>query len=116
MATQTELKVVGDLVKYEAPSQYSREQHTVAQNQTLVIGSLVELTGGEVIKQSVTEANCIGVMLEKVTTGAGETPEAAVLVRHAIVSEDQLNYEDADSEAAAQTQLIALGIIPRSEA
>lgn len=115
MSTITEGLVVSDVVKYEAGGRYSRENRTVAESQTLVVGSLVELSGGEVIKLSVTEANCIGVMLTAVTTGAGATAPCVVLERHAIVNKDSLNYEDADSESGADTQLIALGIIPRSE-
>lgn len=114
MSTITEDIAVSDVVKYEADGRYSRENRVVAASQTLVVGSLVELSGGEVIKQSITEANCIGVMLTKVTTGAGETAACVVLERHAVVNKSSLNYEDADSESDADTQLIALGILPRT--
>ena len=112
MTTQTEAQVIGDVVLYEAPSRYSREEYEVDTGQTLICGELVELNGGKITELTVTEANCIGVCLANCT--AGEI--VPVLVRHAIVAEGQIDYGSADSESAARTQLIALGIIPRNEA
>lgn len=112
MTTQTENKVAGDVVLYEAPSRYSREVYEIDTGQTLVCGELFELSSGKAVTLSVTETNCAGVILEGGTAG----DKVPCLVRHAIVQEDQLDYGDADSEPAARAALLTLGIVVRSEA
>ncbi len=112
MTTQTEADVIGDLVLYEAPSRYSRDEYEVAAGQTLVLGELVELSAGKITELTAIEENVIGIVLAACTAG----DIVPVLTRHSIVHEDQIDYGSAAVEADARAALLALGIVVRSEA
>lgn len=124
MPVVNEAQNLGDLLKYEADARYSREQVTIAANQTLALGAVV---GRNTNRNNLRVLNpgasngteiAIGVMIEAVTTTT--TPAQAVMItRHALVARSALvwptDITDEQRETAL-TQLEARGIIAREGA
>lgn len=112
----------GQVLKYEAPQGYSREDVTVASGQTLAIGQVVgRITASGKIAAFNPAAsdgtqNAVGVMLTAVNATGGDKP-GVMIARHAIVVDrDSLVWGGSPNNAqkdAAIGQLKALGILAR---
>lgn len=116
MASNTEGKYPGDIIKMEGSMRYSREEATVAVSQTLKTGDVCQgAATARIILASGANANSI--ILEDVTTDSTDTKQAAFLVRHAVVNESQMNLS-AQGPGTVRTALAALNspIIMRLEA
>jgi hypothetical protein len=87
----TEKNNLGDLLKYEGPNLYSREEVTVASGQNLKRGTVVgAVTASGLVKQLAPAAEdgtelAIGIMMDDVDAKAGNT-KAVVIMREAIVA------------------------------
>ncbi len=114
MASQAEGLVLTDVVKYEAPSRYSRRIMTLAISQTISLGEVLEMSSTSVVALA-TAASAVAIALEAVTTGAGATANILCLVRHGVTIRENLTYnsEDEDETDAA---LRAVGIEVRTNA
>ncbi len=120
MSCITEQNNLGDLLKYEASSLYSRDQITVAKGQTLSLGSVVgcnvEDNVIKIINPTATDGTqtAIGVITSDVN--ATETTKVVIITRiamladHAVVWPTNITEEQ---KAAAIKQLEARGIIIR---
>ena len=113
---------LGDLLKYEAPNLYSRDEVVVASNQTLALGAVVgRVTATREIVALDPAANdgreiAAGVLIEAVTTTATERRRSVIVSRHAIVFGGALVFAPtltAEQTAAALAQLAALGVLVR---
>ena len=113
---------LGDLLKYEAPNLYSRDEVVVAANQTLALGAVVgRVTATREIVALDPAANdgreiAAGVLIEAVTTTATERRRSVIVSRHAIVFGGALVFAPtltAEQTAAALAQLAALGVLVR---
>lgn len=122
MTTITEELNLGDLLKYEAPNLYSRDQITVASGQTLRLGTVVGVvtaTGKfKQIDPSATDGTqyAAGVLAQPCDAALIDRDDALMVARHAIVSDHALAWPavitPADKQAAIQ-QLKSLGILVR---
>ena len=113
---------LGDLLKYEADAHYSREQVTVAANQTLAPGSVVARTNNEIVALNPGGTDgteiAVGVMVSTVIT-ANAPAQGVMIVRHALVSREALIWPagiTATEWVAAIYQLESRGIIAREGA
>ena len=113
---------LGDLLKYEAPSLYSRERVTIAAGQNLPLGTVLgSVTATGKFKQldptasDGTQVAC-GVLLQAVDASLIDRDDGLVVARHAIVAHHALVWPDAMANAeqiAAMAQLAALGVLVR---
>ncbi|UPA55115.1 head decoration protein [Wolbachia pipientis] len=119
MTSITETNNLGDLLKYEASSLYSRDQITVAKGQNLKLGMVVGRDKDDLIKiinPTATDGTqtAIGVITSDVN--ATENTKAVIITRiamlagHAVVWPANITKEQ---KAAAIKQLEAQGIIIR---
>ena len=119
MTSITETNHLGDLLKYEASSLYSREQITVAKGQNLKLGTVVGCDKDDVIKvinPTATDGTqtAIGVITSDIN--AKENTKAVIITRiamladHAVVWPGNITEEQ---KATAIKQLEARGIIIR---
>lgn len=114
---------LGDLLKYEAPNLYSRDEVVVAAGQTLALGAVVGRISatGEVVALDPTASDgreaVAGVLLEAVTVARGDARRRSVIVaRHAIVFGGALVMPASltpEQTATAIAQLAALGVLVR---
>ena len=113
---------LADLLKYEAPNLYSRDEVVVAAGQTLALGAVVgRITASREIVALDPAANdgreiAAGVLIEAVTTTATERRRSVIVSRHAIVFGGALVFAPtltAEQTAAALAQLAALGVLVR---
>jgi len=113
---------LADLLKYEAPNLYSRDEVVVAAGQTLALGAVVgRLTATREIVALDPAANdgretAAGVLLEAIVTTATERRRSVIVSRHAIVFGGALVFAPtltAEQTAAALAQLAALGVLVR---
>ncbi len=113
---------LADLLKYEAPNLYSRDEVVVAASQTLALGAVVgRVTATREIVALDPAANdgreiAAGVLIEAVTTTATERRRSVIVSRHAIVFGGALVFAPtltAEQTAAALAQLAALGVLVR---
>lgn len=113
---------LGDLLKYEAPNLYSRDQITVGAGQNLPLGTVVGLvTATGKIKQidpSATDGSqyAAGVLMQAVDATLIDREDGLMLARHAIVADHALAWPAAITAAekqAAIAQLKSLGILVR---
>ena len=126
MTKKTEGDYIADVVKYEI-REYSREVVTIKSgaNNTLTKGAVLEIDSstGKYQPLSFTAASGndaavygtpAAVLLQDVDASSADAT-AVVLVRHAIVAENKLNYkfEDTTAIAKAIAGLAALGIVAR---
>lgn len=111
---------LGDLLKYEADNQYSREAVTVAAGQSLALGALVgrRNDSGEVapFQPDATDGTqtVVGVLLEAIH--AHDFPQFSVMVaRHAILADNAIDWGDLNpiQQTLARAQLEARGLILR---
>lgn len=122
MPVITEYLNLGDLLKYEAPNLYSRDQVTVGAGQNLPLGTVVGLvTATSKLKQidpSATDGSqyASGVLMQAVDATLIDREDGLMLARHAIVADHALAWPDAITAAeklAAIAQLKSLGILVR---
>jgi len=109
MPAITEGLNLGDLLKYEAPNLFSRDQVTVASGQTLPLGAVVGIvtTTGKVkqIDPSATDGSqyAAGVLMQPCDAALIDREDGLMVSRHAIVAEKQ----------AAVLQMKSLGVLIR---
>lgn len=122
MPVITEGLNLGDLLKYEAPNLYSRDQITVGAGQYLPLGTVVGLvTATGKIKQidpSATDGSqyAAGVLMQAVDATLIDREDGLMLARHAIIAEHALVWPatiTAAEKQAAIAQLKSLGILVR---
>lgn len=122
MPAMTEGLNLGDLLKYEAPNLYSRDQVTVGAGQNLLLGTVVGLvTATAKLKQidpSATDGSqyAAGVLMQGVDATLIDRDDGLMLARHAIVADHALAWPAAITTAekqAAIAQLKSLGILVR---
>jgi hypothetical protein len=120
----TEKNNLGDLLKYEGPNLYSREEVTVASGQNLKRGTVVgAVTTSGLIKQLAPAAEdgteiAIGIMMDDVDAKSGNT-KAVVIMREAIVAHNAVIWPasiTAAQKKAAVENLKLYGIIIRKGA
>jgi hypothetical protein len=123
---KAELGVVSDWLLFEEDEsgRYSRENVTVAPGQILVSGQVVgyNAAGTQVVAYDDVGPDgdvAAGILVFGVTTGVGETAQAAMVVRHARVAPSQLTFPNglgAPAKANALADLAANGIVLVREA
>jgi hypothetical protein len=104
MPVITEGLNLGDLLKYEAPNLYSRDQVTVAAGQNLVLGTV---DGTEV---------AVGVLATSVDATLIDREDGILIARHAVVADQALTWPAGITpldKAAAIAQLKAAGVLVR---
>ena len=125
MTAITEGLNLGDLLKYEAPNLYSRDQITVASGQTLRLGAVVSIvTATGKVKQidpSATDGSqyAAGVLMQDADAHLADRNDGLMVARHAIVSDHALQWPvgiAAAEQQAAILQLKALGVLVRTGA
>ena len=125
MPTLTQTPNLGDLLKYEAPNLYSREQATVAAGQNLPLGAVVgRVTATGKLKALDPAAGdgsdvAVGVLALAVDATLIDREDAILIARHAIVARGALVWPagiTAAQKAAAIAQLVARGILVRDSA
>jgi Bacteriophage lambda head decoration protein D len=113
---------LGDLLKYEAPNLYSRDEVVVASNQTLALGAVVGRVTAtrEIVALDPTASDgretVAGVLIEAVVTAATERRRSVIVARHATVFGGALVLPTSltsEQTAAALAQLAALGVLVR---
>ena len=122
MAVLHEPITLGDLLKYEAPNLYSRDEVVIAPDQTLALGAVVGRVTAthEVVALDPTASDgretVVGVLLEAVTVARGERRRSVIVSRHAIVFGGALVLPaslTSEQTATALAQLAALGVLVR---
>lgn len=125
MPTLTQAPNLGDLLKYEAPNLYSREQATVAAGQNLPLGAVVgRVTATSKLKALDPSASdgteiAAGVLAQAVDATLIDREDAILIARHAIVARNALVWPAGITTAqqlAAIAQLEARGIVVRDSA
>lgn len=125
MTTIAQPKNLGDLLKYEAPNLYSRDQDTVAAAQNLPLGTVVGRETAtaklKAIDPTATDGTetAVGVLGNDVDATLIDREDAILIARHAIVARGALIWPTGISNAqktAAIEQLEALGILTRDGA
>jgi hypothetical protein len=118
----TEAMNLGDLLKFEAPSLYSRDRVTVAAGQYLQLGTVLGIvTASGKYKQIDPSAEdgsqvAAGVLLQTCDATLADRDNGLVVARHAIVSDHALQWPEAITaaeKASAIAQLKALGVLVR---
>ena len=113
---------LSDLLKYEAPNLYSRDEVIVAAGQSLALGAVVgRVTSTHEIVAIDPAANdgrenVAGVLIEAVTTSATERRRSVIVARHALVFGGSLVLPTtltSEQTTAALAQLTALGVLVR---
>lgn len=122
MPAITEGLNLGDLLKYEAPNLFSRDQVTVASGQTLPLGAVVGIvTATGKVKQidpSATDGSqyAAGILMQPCDAALIDREDGLMVARHAIVADHALTWPSAITVAekqAAVLQLKSLGVLIR---
>jgi hypothetical protein len=122
MPAITEGLNLGDLLKYEAPNLFSRDQVTVASGQTLPLGAVVGIvTATGKVKQidpSATDGSqyAAGVLMQPCDAALIDREDGLMVARHAIVADHALTWPAAITaveKQAAVLQLKSLGVLIR---
>lgn len=125
MPSITQAGTLGDLLKYEAPSLYSREAATVAAGQNLQLGTVLgrKTDDGKLYAlapgASDGSETAAGVLAADIDATLINRDDALLIARHAIVARSALIWPTgitAAQKAAAEAQLAALGILVRDAA
>ena len=112
---------LGDLLKFEAPNLYSREEITVAQGQKLGLGAIIgQDSETDLIKAfnpAATDGtqNALGTLIAEVDAISANT-KAVIVTRDAILADHAVVWPSAitlEQKAAAIKQLEARGVIIR---
>ena len=115
-------KNLGDLLKYEAPNLYSRDQDTVAAAQNLPLGTVVGRETAtaklKAIDPTATDGTetTVGVLGNDVDATLIDREDAILIARHAIVADHALVWPVAITLAEKQSavlQLKSLGVLVR---
>ena len=113
---------LGDLLKYEAPNLYSRDQITVAAGQVLALGAVVGVITAsskvKVVDPSASDGSEVaaGVLIQAVDANLADRDDGLIVARHAIVADHALVWPTGITVAekkSASAQLKALGILVR---
>ncbi len=113
---------LGDLLKYEAPNLYSRDQVTVAAGQVLALGAVVGVITAsakvKVVDPSATDGSEVaaGILIQAVDANLADRDDGLIVARHAIVADHALVWPTGITVAekkSAVAQLKALGILVR---
>ena len=125
MPTVSQPKNLGDLLKYEAPNLYSRDQDTVSAAQNLSLGTVVgretataKLKALDPSASDGTEA-AVGVLGNDVDATLIDREDAILIARHAIVARGALIWPTGitpTQKAAAEAHLTFLGVLVREGA
>lgn len=122
MAAITESNYLGDILKYEAPSLFSRDQVTVISGQNLAIGTVVGIitASGKVTILAPAAADgsqtAAGVIVAAVDASAADA-KGVMIARHSIVSDAGLVWPGGISgpqKTTAISQLKSAGILVRT--
>ena len=122
MPVITEGLNLGDLLKYEAPNLYSRDQVTVAAGQNLVLGTVVGIdTATAKVKQidpTATDGTevAVGVLATSIDASLIDREDGILIARHAVVADHSLTWPAGITsldKAAAIAQLKAAGVLVR---
>ena len=122
MPAITEGLNLGDLLKYEAPNLYSRDQATVGAGQNLLLGTVVGLVSAtgklKQVDPSATDGSqyAAGVLIQAADATLIDRDDGLMLARHAIVADHALAWPAAITTAeklSAIAQLKSLGILVR---
>ena len=122
MPVITEGLNLGDLLKYEAPNLYSRDQVTVAAGQNLVLGTVVgiDATTAKVkqIDPAATDGTevAVGVLATSIDASLIDREDGILIARHAVVADQALAWPAGIApldKAAAIAQLKAVGVLVR---
>ena len=122
MPVITEGLNLGDLLKYEAPNLYSRDQVTVAAGQNLVLGTVVgiDATTAKVkqIDPAATDGSevAVGVLATSVDASLIDREDGILIARHAVVADHALTWPASITpldKATAIAQLKAAGVLVR---
>lgn len=125
MPVITQGRNLGDVLKYEAPNLYSRESATVAAGQNLTIGTVLGRATADgklsALDPAATDGTETAAAVLATDTDATliDRDDAIAIVRHAIVARGALTWPagiTAPQKAAAEAQLVALGILVRDAA
>lgn len=125
MTVLTEPRYLGDVLKYEAPNLYSRDQVTVAAGQQLILGTVVgRVTATGKFKQldpAATDGSeaAAGILIVDVDATLIDVDEGLIVARHGIVAAATVVWPDgitAEQKIAALAQLKSLGILVRQGA
>ena len=121
MTVAIEQNNLGDLLKFEAPNLYSREEVTVAQGQKLALGAIIgqdsETDLIKALNPAATDGtqNAIGALIAEVDATSGNTT-AVIVTRDAILADHAVVWPSAitlEQKTAAIKQLEARGVIIR---
>ena len=123
MPVITEDLNLGDLLKYEAPNLYSRDQVTVAAGQNLlVLGTVVGIeTATAKVKQidpAATDGTevAVGILATSVDASLIDREDGILIARHAVVADHALTWPTGITpldKATAIAQLKAAGVLVR---
>lgn len=125
MPSITQPKNLGDLLKYEAPNLYSREQDTVAAAQNLTLGTIVgRETASSKLKAldpAATDGSeiAIGVLGNDIDATLIDRDDTILIARHAIVARAALVWPagiTAPQKRDAINQLSVAGVLVRDSA
>ena len=125
MSAIHEANNLGDLLKYEAPNLFSRDQATVASGQNLALGAVVgrDSTSGKLkaLAPDATDGTEVaaGVLALAIDASLADRKDALLIARHAIVASHAVVWPAAISAAektAATAQLEARGVLIRTAA
>jgi hypothetical protein len=125
MPTVTQPKNLGDLLKYEAPNLYSRDQDTVAAAQNLSLGTVVGRETAtaklKALDPSATDGTetAVGVLGNDVDATLIDREDAILIARHAIVARGAVIWPTgitAADKAEAVAQLATRGVLVRDGA
>ena len=121
MTVAIEHNNLGDLLKFEAPNLYSREEITVAQGQKLALGAIIgqdsETDLIKALNPAATDGtqNALGALIAEVDATSGNT-KAVIVTRDAILADHAVIWPSAitlEQKTAAIKQLEARGVIIR---
>ena len=121
MTVAIEQNNLGDLLKFEAPNLYSREEITVAQGQKLALGAIIgqdsETDLIKALNPTATDGtqNAIGALIAEVDATSSNT-KAVIITRDAILADHAVIWPSAitlEQKTAAIKQLEARGVIIR---
>lgn len=120
-----ESKNLGDLLKYEAPNLYSRDQVIVASGQNLALGAVVgrvTTTGKlKVLAPAATDGTevAVGILAGDINASTGDRDDGVLIARHALVASHAIVWPAGITSAQKTTaiaQLEARGVLIRTAA
>ena len=125
MTVITQRNNLGDLLKYEAPSFFSRETGTIAAGQNLSLGTLLGKAAADdkwhALDPTASDGTetATAVLAVDIDATLADRDDALLIARHAIVARSALVWPvglSATQKAAAEAQLATLGILVRASA